>query len=84
VLAHGDGGTELIVDGLVSYFFSDYVHRPHTMVRRVRIDLPELGLAIPGANGRAPAMLSAPLPETRDWLQRLLALDFRPTCQARY
>jgi len=50
------------------------------VVRHLRwmssVDLPELGLAIPGANGRAPATLSAPLPETRDWLQRILALDF--------
>jgi asparagine synthase (glutamine-hydrolysing) len=40
------------------------------------IDLPDIGHAIPAANGRLPATLSAALPETEDWLQRILALDF--------
>jgi asparagine synthase (glutamine-hydrolysing) len=36
LLAHGEIRTELSLDGLVSYFFSDYVHPPHTIVRGVR------------------------------------------------
>jgi asparagine synthase (glutamine-hydrolysing) len=36
LLAHGGVSTELSVEGLASYFFSDYVHPPHTIVRRVR------------------------------------------------
>lgn len=36
LLAHGGLATELSVEGLTSYFFSDYVHPPHTMVRGVR------------------------------------------------
>jgi len=36
VLAHGGVDGVLGVDGLVSYFFSDYVHPPHTIVRGVK------------------------------------------------
>ena len=36
LLAHGGVDTELSVEGLSSYFFSDYIHPPHTIVRRVR------------------------------------------------
>jgi asparagine synthase (glutamine-hydrolysing) len=36
LLAHGGVDTELSVDGLSSYFFSDYIHPPHTILRRVR------------------------------------------------
>jgi asparagine synthase (glutamine-hydrolysing) len=35
LLAHGGVDAELSVEGLASYFFSDYVHPPHTIVRRV-------------------------------------------------
>jgi len=35
LLAHGGVDAELSVEGLTSYFFSDYVHPPHTIVRRV-------------------------------------------------
>src|SRR6185503_20271124 len=40
------------------------------------VDLPDLGRAISGSGPLQPATLSAPLPETRDWLHRILALDF--------
>jgi asparagine synthase (glutamine-hydrolysing) len=40
------------------------------------VDLPELARAIPAAKGLRPATLAAPLPETDDELQRILALDF--------
>jgi len=40
------------------------------------VDLPDLARAIPAAKGMRPATLSAPLPETDDLLQRILALDF--------
>ncbi|HLK92762.1 MAG TPA: asparagine synthase (glutamine-hydrolyzing) [Polyangia bacterium] len=40
------------------------------------VDLPELGAAIPGARGLRPATLDARLPETDDWLNQILALDF--------
>jgi asparagine synthase (glutamine-hydrolysing) len=40
------------------------------------LDLPDLAQAVPGARALVPATLSAPLPETGDWLQRILALDF--------
>jgi asparagine synthase (glutamine-hydrolysing) len=40
------------------------------------VDLPDLGRAISGSGPIQPATLSAPLPETRDWLHRILALDF--------
>jgi asparagine synthase (glutamine-hydrolysing) len=40
------------------------------------IDMPELGLALPAAHALVPATLSAALPETNDWLHRILALDF--------
>jgi asparagine synthase (glutamine-hydrolysing) len=36
LLAHGGVEAELSVEGLSSYFFSDYIHPPHTIVRRVR------------------------------------------------
>jgi asparagine synthase (glutamine-hydrolysing) len=36
VLAHGGVDGALGTDGLVSYFFSDYIHPPHTIVRGVR------------------------------------------------
>ncbi len=36
VLAHGGVEGALGVDGLISYFFSDYVHAPHTIVRGVK------------------------------------------------
>jgi asparagine synthase (glutamine-hydrolysing) len=39
------------------------------------VDLPDLPRAIQGMNGLAPDALGVPLPETRDWLQRLFALD---------
>ena len=35
LVAHEGIRCELSVDGLVSYFFSDYVHAPHTILRRV-------------------------------------------------
>jgi asparagine synthase (glutamine-hydrolysing) len=40
------------------------------------VDLPELQKAILGSRGIEPSALSAELPETPDWLHRLLALDF--------
>src|SRR4029079_7334705 len=40
------------------------------------IDLPDLPRAIPASTGMMPATLATPLPETEDWLQRILALDF--------
>jgi asparagine synthase (glutamine-hydrolysing) len=40
------------------------------------VDLPDLARAIPAAAGMLPATMSAPLPETDDALQRILALDF--------
>src|SRR5215471_17025268 len=40
------------------------------------VDLPDLARAIPAAKGMQPAALAAPLPETDDSLQRILALDF--------
>ncbi len=40
------------------------------------VDLPELARAIPAAKGLRPATMAAPLPETDDQLQRILALDF--------
>ncbi len=40
------------------------------------VDLPDLARAIPAAKGMLPATLAAPLPETDDSLQRILALDF--------
>ena len=40
------------------------------------IDIPDLARAIPAAKGMRPATLAAPLPETDDLLQRILALDF--------
>ena len=40
------------------------------------VDLPDLARAIPAAKGMPPATLAAPLPETDDSLQRILALDF--------
>ena len=41
------------------------------------VDLPELGAGGPGgARGCGPPTLGARLPETDDWLQRILALDF--------
>jgi asparagine synthase (glutamine-hydrolysing) len=36
VLAHGGIDVALSPEGLASYFFSDYVHPPHTIVRGVR------------------------------------------------
>ncbi|HMJ56155.1 MAG TPA: asparagine synthase (glutamine-hydrolyzing) [Polyangiaceae bacterium] len=36
LLAHGGVDAELSVEGVCSYFFSDYVHPPHSIVRRVR------------------------------------------------
>ncbi|MET0593117.1 MAG: asparagine synthase (glutamine-hydrolyzing) [Polyangiaceae bacterium] len=36
LLAHGGVETELSVEGLASYFFSDYVHPPHSIVKRVK------------------------------------------------
>jgi asparagine synthase (glutamine-hydrolysing) len=36
ILAHGRVDAALGVDGLASYFFSDYVHPPHTIVRGVK------------------------------------------------
>jgi asparagine synthase (glutamine-hydrolysing) len=40
------------------------------------VDLPDLARAIPAAKGMLPATLATRLPETDDWLQRILALDF--------
>jgi asparagine synthase (glutamine-hydrolysing) len=40
------------------------------------VDLPDLTRAIPAARDMLPATLAAPLPETDDLLQRILALDF--------
>ena len=40
------------------------------------VDLPDLARAIPAAEGMQPATFAAPLPETDDSLQRILALDF--------
>jgi asparagine synthase (glutamine-hydrolysing) len=39
-------------------------------------DLPDLASAIPSARGLLPSTFGAALPETSDWLHRLLALDF--------
>ena len=36
VLAHGGADGTLSAEGLASYFFSDYVHPPHTIVRGVK------------------------------------------------
>jgi asparagine synthase (glutamine-hydrolysing) len=36
LLAHGGVDQELSIEGLASYFFSDYVHPPLTIVRKVR------------------------------------------------
>jgi len=36
LLAHGGVDRELSIEGLASYFFSDYVHPPLTIVRKVR------------------------------------------------
>ena len=36
LLAHGGVDRELSIEGLASYFFSDYVHPPATIVRKVR------------------------------------------------
>ena len=50
------------------------------MARHLRwmstVDLPELGAAVPAARGLLPATLGARLPETDDWLNQILALDF--------
>jgi asparagine synthase (glutamine-hydrolysing) len=40
------------------------------------VDVPDLERAIPAARGMRPATMAAPLPETDDQLQRILALDF--------
>jgi len=40
------------------------------------VDLPELAAAVPAARGLRPATLEARLPESDDWLNQLLALDF--------
>ena len=40
------------------------------------VDLPELAAAVPAARGLRPATLDARLPETDDWLNQILALDF--------
>jgi asparagine synthase (glutamine-hydrolysing) len=40
------------------------------------VDLPDLRRALPKADGLAPSTLSASLPVTDDWMQRILALDF--------
>jgi asparagine synthase (glutamine-hydrolysing) len=40
------------------------------------LDLPDLAVGIPAAGGRLPPTFGAALPETTDWLHRLLALDF--------
>lgn len=40
------------------------------------VDLPELALAMPHSGAVVPPTLHARLPETNDWLQRILALDF--------
>jgi asparagine synthase (glutamine-hydrolysing) len=59
-----------------------FTHRwdDDTVMRHLRwmssVDLPDLERAIPAAKGMRPATLAAPLPETEDELQRILALDF--------
>src|SRR6185369_9023307 len=40
------------------------------------VDLPDLSRAIPQASGLLPATMTAWLPESSDWLQKILALDF--------
>jgi asparagine synthase (glutamine-hydrolysing) len=40
------------------------------------IDLPELATAVPAARGLLPATLGTRLPQTDDWLNQILALDF--------
>jgi asparagine synthase (glutamine-hydrolysing) len=40
------------------------------------VDLPDLPLALPHAAGTPPPTLAASLPDTDDWLERVLALDF--------
>ena len=40
LLAHGGVDPELSIEGLASYFFSDYVHPPATIVRKARKLLP--------------------------------------------
>src|SRR5204863_7488561 len=39
------------------------------------VDLPDLPRAIPEARGLEPATMTARLPETADWLQKVLILD---------
>jgi asparagine synthase (glutamine-hydrolysing) len=73
VLAHGGVDRTLSRDGLASYFFSDYVHPPHTIVRGVR-KLPP-GHTVVWDNGRleeprpfwqVPAAAPAPAPREND------------------
>jgi len=40
------------------------------------VDLPDLSLALPQSRDFSPSTLKARLPETSDWLQKILALDF--------
>jgi asparagine synthase (glutamine-hydrolysing) len=67
VLAHGGVDRTLSSEGLASYFFSDYVHPPHTIVRGVRKLPPghtvvwERGqLGVPQAFWQVPATAAAP------------------------
>jgi asparagine synthase (glutamine-hydrolysing) len=53
VLAHGGVDRTLSREGLASYFFSDYVHPPHTIVRGVRKLAP--GHTVVWDNGRLAA-----------------------------
>ena len=71
VLAHGGIDRALSTEGVASYFFSDYVHPPHTIVRGVRKLPPghtvvwERGrLAAPRAFWQVPA--AAPPPRESD------------------
>src|SRR3954471_24811624 len=67
LLAHGGIDPELSTDGLASYFFSDYVHPPATIVQKVRKPPPghtviwqDGNLGLPHAYGQIPAPAPAP------------------------
>jgi asparagine synthase (glutamine-hydrolysing) len=78
VLAHGGVDRALSTAGLASYFFSDYVHAPHTIVRGVRKLPPghtvvwERGrLATPRAFWQVPATGAPPHDSDQALAQRL-------------
>ena len=81
LLAHGGVDRELSIEGLASYFFSDYVHPPATIVREVRKLPPGHSLVwqdgrcgLPRAYWQLPAPGPAPDPSpTRDAGRRAVA-----------